>query len=183
MGIPPRVLGFLVFAHDYRIPKVSCHQFHKRPSHRGFTLVEIIAVLVLLGILAFGILSFASDTRTGLSAETNRVKSHLRYAQIRAQADIYEWRLVFTDTQTYQIGPVVSPGGGFTPQIIPGTNETQRTLENGVTVSANTTIRFDSWGRPLTDGGMPIGASQTMVLSDGVRAQDILITAQTGLIP
>ena len=125
----------------------------------------------------------ASNTRSGLISETNRVKSHLRYAQIRAQADIYEWRLVFTDNQTYQIGPIVSPGAGFTPQIIPGTSETQRALDNGVTVAANTTIQFDSWGRPLTDAGFPIGASQTVTLSDGARAQEILITAQTGLIP
>lgn len=168
---------------NYRIPEVSCHQFLRRPYQRGFTLVEIVAVLILLGFLAFGILSFASDTRTGLTAETNRVKSHLRYAQIRAQADIYEWRLVFTDNQTYQIGPVVNPGAGFTPQNIPGTSETQRTLDHGVTVAANTTIRFDSWGRPLTDAGIPRGTSQTMTLSDGEGAQDILITAQTGLIP
>lgn len=159
------------------------YQVLKRPYQRGFTLVEIVAVLILLGILAFGILSFASDTRTGLSTETNHVKSHLRYAQIRAQADIYEWRLAFTDNQTYQIGPVVSPGAGFTPQKIPGTSETQRTLDHGVTVAGNPTIQFDSWGRPLTAAGIPLGASQTMVLSDGEGAQDILISAQTGLIP
>jgi prepilin-type N-terminal cleavage/methylation domain-containing protein len=132
----------------------------------GFTLIEVVATLILLGILALGVVSVLPSSNVTLATEADRLSSHLRYAQIRAQADTYQWRLVFTDTTTYQIGPVVVPGEGFTPGIVPGT-----------------AIRFDSWGRPLSDTGVLLDADQTITLTEGARNQSITILAETGLIP
>jgi prepilin-type N-terminal cleavage/methylation domain-containing protein len=149
----------------------------------GFTLIEVVATLILLGILALGVVSVLPSSNVTLATEADRLSSHLRYAQIRAQADTYQWRLVFTDTTTYQIGPVVVPGEGFTPGIVPGTGAMERTLTEGVTASAGTAIRFDSWGRPLSDTGVLLDADQTITLTEGARNQSITILAETGLIP
>lgn len=159
----------------------------RRPSpHRrrsGFTLIEIAAVLILLGVLAAGALSVLPRSDAALATEADRLAFHLRYTQIRAQADTYQWRLAFIDSQTYQVGPVVIPGAGFTPAIVPGTGGTQRTLRDGVTVPAQPVIHFDSWGRPLSDAGVPLGADQTITLTQGDRNVAVTIHAETGLIP
>lgn len=135
----------------------------------------------MLSIIAAGVVSVLPTSNVSLATEADRLSSHLRYAQIRAQADIYQWRLVFTDTTTYQIGPVVVPGAGFTPGIVPGAGATQRALTDGVTTTTGTVIRFDSWGRPMNDGGV-LGV-QTITLSQGAQNQVITIRAGTGLIP
>ncbi len=147
----------------------------------GFTLVEAVATLVLLGILGGGVVSVLPGSNVTLTAEADRLSSHLRYAQIRAQADSYQWRVVFTNTTSYQIGPVI-PGAGFTPGIIPGAGAMEGNLAEGVTTPAGTVIRFDSWGRPWSDAGTLLGADQTIILTDGARNQSITILAGTGLI-
>lgn len=149
---------------------------------RGFTLIEIIAILVLLSIIAVGAVSILPASNARLAKEAGRLSSHLRYAQIRAQADTYQWRLVFTNANTYRIGPVVVPGAGFTPGIVPG-GGTQGTLTDGVTTTSGTVIRFDSWGRPLNDAGTLLGADQTITLTQGTQSRNITIRAGTGLIP
>lgn len=149
----------------------------------GFTLMEVMTVLVLLGIVAVGVLSALPGSNVDLASEADRLKSHLRYAQIRAQSDTYEWRLVFSDDRTYQIGPVVIPGAGFTPDVVPGTGATERLLEDSITATSGTAIRFDSWGRPLTDGGTLLFSNQTITLTAGDQSRSITIQAQTGLIP
>ena len=151
--------------------------------HCGFTLIEIIAILVLLSIIAVGAVSILPASNSRLATEADRLSSHLRYAQIRAQADTYQWRLVFTDATTYRIGPVVVPGAGFTPGIVPGAGGTQGILTDGVTTTSGTVIRFDSWGRPLNDAGTLLGADQTITLTQGTQTRNITIRAGTGLIP
>ena len=143
------------------------------PAHfrGGFTLVEAVATLVLLGILGGGVVSVLPGSNVTLTAEADRLSSHLRYAQIRAQADSYQWRVVFTNTTSYQIGPV-----------IPGAGAMEGNLAEGVTTPAGTVIRFDSWGRPWSDAGTLLGADQTIILTDGARNQSITILAGTGLI-
>ena len=149
----------------------------------GFTLIEIAAVLIVLGVLAAGALSVLPRNEAALVTEADRLAFHLRYTQIRAQADTHQWRLAFIDNQTYQLGPVVIPGAGFTPAVVPGTGGTQRTLTDGVTAPAQTVIRFDSWGRPLSDAGVPLGADQIITLTQGGRNAAVTIHAETGLIP
>ena len=153
---------------------------HSSRRRSGFTLMEIMTVLVLLGVMAVASLN---NSNMELDSETERLKSHLRYAQIRAQGDTYQWHLVFTDSRTYQIGPVVVTGAGFTPGIVPGTGTTQGTLDDGVITTNGTVIRFDSLGRPVSDNGSLLTSNQTITLVDGEETRDITIQAQTGLIP
>lgn len=153
------------------------------PRRGGFSLIEVIAILVLFGILAVGALSVLPDSNTDLATQAHRLSSNLRYAQIRAQADTYQWRLVFTDATTYEIGPVVIPGAGFTPTVVPGETANQGTLTGGVTATAGTAIRFDSWGRPLSDAGTLLGADQTITLTQDGRTASVVIRAGTGFIP
>lgn len=148
----------------------------------GFTLIEILAVLFLITVLAAGVVSSIPDSRLVLPVEADRLSSHIRYTQIRAQSDVYQWRLAFTDTRTYEIGPVIIPGAGFTPTPIPGSSATQRTLPSGVTADADIVIRFDSWGRPLTDAGSLLSSDLSVTLTEGGESRQLTILAGTGLI-
>ena len=56
---------------------------------RGFTLVEVIAVLLLLGIIVAVAVSRIS-IRGDLTSQTDIVKSHLRFVQLKAMADDWE---------------------------------------------------------------------------------------------
>lgn len=141
------------------------------------------AILILLGILAVGTVSILPDSNATLAAESIRLRSHLRYTQIRAQSDIHQWRLVFTNATTYEIGPIVLPGAGFTPAIVPGTGTTHGTLTAGVTTPAGTVIRFDSWGRPRNESGTLLISDQTITLTQGGHTRNITIRMTTGLIP
>lgn len=64
----------------------------KRHSFPGFTLIEIIAVLILVGIIASVAVShiyFSADADADLTA----LKSYLRYTQGKAMADVTPWRI------------------------------------------------------------------------------------------
>lgn len=154
-----------------------------RKHQKGFTIIEVLGVLLLLGVIAIGVVSVMPNSNVSVATEAEQLRSHLRFAQIRAQADTYQWRLVFTSTQTYQVGPVVVPGPGFTPRTVPGTGTNQRTMTDGVATTAGTVVRFDSWGRPLSDAGALLGADLTITLTRGTETQTITIEAGTGLIP
>lgn len=155
---------------------------HTWQNSRGFSLIEIISVLLLLSIIAVVTVINLPASNASLVAEADRLSSHLRYAQIRAQADTYQWRLFFTSASTYQIGPVIVPGAGFTPGIIPGTGMTQN-LTDGIIATGASVIRFDSWGRPLNAAGALLGTDQTISLTQGANSRSIIIRESTGFIP
>lgn len=149
----------------------------------GFTLIEILAILILLGILAVGAVSVIPASTASLATQADRLSADLRYAQVRAQADTHHWRLIFTDATTYQLGPVVVPGAGFTPGTVPSSGTTQGVLTDGVSATAGTVIRFDSWGRPMNDAGALLGADQTITLTQADQSLSVVIRPVTGFIP
>ena len=148
----------------------------------GFTLIETIAALVLIGILTAVIFSQKNQIDAEFTREIDTLKSHLRHAQLRAQNDVYPWRLVFSSSSSYQLGPVISPGDGFTPSLIPGTQENQRNLGENITTTSGTVIHFDSWGRPTTETGTLLSSNQNIILSKNGVSKTITIVANTGLI-
>jgi prepilin-type N-terminal cleavage/methylation domain-containing protein len=53
-------------------------------NNRGFTLIEVIAVLIILGILAVVVISRSNNMDASLYSEAEVIKTHLRYAQTQA---------------------------------------------------------------------------------------------------
>lgn len=140
-------------------------------------------MLTLIGALAAIGVGMMPQSNAGITSEANRLASHIRYTQLRAQSDIYSWRLVFTDDQTYELGPVIIPGPGYTPSTVPGSGANLRTLTNDIKATAGTVVRFDSWGRPTDDNGNVLANDQIITLTQGDLSQTITILANTGLIP
>ena len=73
--------------------EVSQTHAHKH----GFTLLEVMAVMVIMGIIGVFVLSGRADSRANLVGRTEAVKAHLRYAQSRAMStDDRVWGIIFS---------------------------------------------------------------------------------------
>jgi MSHA pilin protein MshC len=150
-------------------------QSSKTTDKRGFTLLELIAALVVFAVIAAVVISRMQPPTGSLYAETNTVKSDLRYAQLKA---------LQCDDSTITWGMQLNAGsitllknGSAWTNPLPGETGSTHTLASGVTLSSSaSTVTFNSWGSP--------GAGNvTITLTQGSSTQSITITSGTGYIP
>jgi len=148
----------------------------RRNAH-GFTLIEIIAVLGIIGIMsAVTVTIFSSLYKYKLTSEVEILKTHLRYAQSRAMNDTMNdtvpfplWGIGFS-TGSYELQKNGSPAS-----TLPNETDYTHTLA-GVTLVAPTPteVTFDIWGSP--------GASDITIRLSAGETRDITVTANTGFI-
>lgn len=134
----------------------------------GFTMMEVIAVLVLLGIMSAILFSHANNSgvEAELSGAADVVKSHLRFAQTKAMNSDLSWGINFSGaTYTLQDANAV-------------TAPLPTDLPQGVTFSSTVNpLMFDTrWGSPGSSG-------ITVTVSKGGIDTTITVTANTGFIP
>ena len=82
-----------------------------REDERGFTLVEVIITILLMGIV-FAIASsmwFRAIESRKVDSATNQVAADLRLAHSRATNRLGDWQVIFAGDSTYTIGPAGSP--------------------------------------------------------------------------
>jgi len=142
--------------------------------HRGFTMIEMVIVLIVMAIVATFILAGATPGSNDLIAQAEILKSHLRYAQIRAMNDTVPWGIRIPDTGSY----VLYKNNAQATSLLPGESAQTHTLPTVITVTAGTgsTYNFDDFGSPGT-------STQTITLSQGTTTSNITITKNTGYIP
>jgi len=132
-----------------------------RRCERGFTIIEIIVVLIVLGILTAVVVSRGSSTAAyTLRSEVDVIKTHLRYAQARAMNTSSVWGIRFrNDNDSYYLYRYVSGQPVWKSRMIfPGENSALVDLPSGMTAVFGTsgggkgrTVSFDSWGVPFTN--------------------------------
>lgn len=147
------------------------NEYHKTTANnRGFTLIEVIAVLIVAGIL----LAIAADhilsTEHDLISQADIVKSHLRFAQLKAlHDDTATWGIAFSNDHY-----TLRNGNADAAISLPSENSNSYSFSSGVT-SATATINFNSWGSPGTND-IPI------TLSQNGATTTFTITGNTGFI-
>lgn len=141
-------------------------------GERGFTLIEVIAVLIIAGIVsAVAISRGVSASSFSLSSETQILKTNLRYAQAKALSDNTSWGLTLT-SGSYTL----QNNGANSSNVLPGESLATHAMPAGVTCAGAATVTFDHWGSPGT-------TTQTITLSGGGDTNTITITRETGFIP
>ena len=174
----------------------SCLVTMKRTSktyinQHGFTMLEMVVVLILLAIFATAVVSRFGASGTELITETDILKSNLRYAQIRAMNDTVTWGLNFSSNTTYTLYRDGSKAAN-PPYYLPAEDNNNlagdsliHTFTGNVIITAGvgTTISFNEWGTPVDGSGVPLSSDTTITLSDGAQTIGITITKNTGYIP
>jgi len=144
------------------------------PGEKGFTIIEVIAVIVLISILAAYAAS-RMNLDTNLQAEADIFKSNLRYAQQIALCgnNTYTWRIGVGEN-SYTFTRLDSANNSVNMWLPSGDSTVN--FPTGITAGWTGTINFDQWGSP---GGDDI----IITLDDGSTTRDITVTKNTGFVP
>ncbi len=140
-------------------------------DEQAFTLVEVIAVLLIIGIIAAVAVSRVLSTQQDLVAQTDVIKSHLRFAQLKAlNDDTAPWGIAFSGSSY-----TLQCSGAAAAINLPAESSPTRSLPSGTTITSPSTVSFDLWGSP--------GAADiSITLSAGGETSTITLAGNTGFI-
>lgn len=121
-------------------------------SNSGFTLVEVIAVLVLIGIISAVVVPRLPKVGESEFAERLLLKSNLRYARQRSMDTTNKWTVSFSGN-SYKLSNDGTWSSAF-PSIDPDDNPS--THDAAVSFSGASEVEFTS------PDGTPAGGTQTI---------------------
>jgi prepilin-type N-terminal cleavage/methylation domain-containing protein len=140
----------------------------RTPNSKGMTLIELLAVLVIIGILSAIVIPrlnlTVTSSRASVDGAAYMIASDIRYAQEFAMANRVSKSVTFTSgSSVYTFTPTsnLDPSGR---------------LPSGVTTSNNFTITFNSLGEPTTGGG------GSVTVSNGIQTKTITVVNYTGKV-
>jgi len=142
-------------------------------NNKGFTLIEAIAVLIILGIVSAAVISRGMATAdVDLQVEVDTLKSHLRYAQYLAMNNVSpaKWGIQINGQSYTLVRNLTGNGTTFdSPYNLPNESSATHSISP---FSATSTVLFDEWGSP--------GVANINIALGG---KTIEIKAGTGFIP
>ncbi len=151
----------------------------------GFTLVELIFVILIMGILAVSVIPKWTGTSLGVEFEARRLVNVIRYTQALSVATGQRYRWVKVSSSSYSIlnqsgTAIILPSGG-----------TILTLSNNVSIGSlsnlpDSLVAFDSQGVPYTTSSTPgttLGSTAGIPMtSSGGQTRTVQITPSTGYV-
>ncbi|HET97358.1 MAG TPA: prepilin-type N-terminal cleavage/methylation domain-containing protein [Desulfurivibrio alkaliphilus] len=151
----------------------------------GFTLVEVVLVLILLAILALVIIGrLTSPREVEAAAQAATLKNHLRYAQLRAinsggpaAPDIWGIEKVGDGYRLFRR----EEDGGLTTFRFPAEESDTVTAPLLEWAGGFSLVGFDYYGRPFTDLIDFTPQAGEIKVAGGAHA--VTITRETGFIP
>lgn len=141
---------------------------------RGFTLLELISVLLILGIVSSGVILRYAPGDQSLPAQADLFARTLRHTQAMAMTRGVALTLNTRSSSRY----VISDGAVI---IRDSANQLQNfVLENGVTLSTGN-LRFDSLGRPLAGADL-MSVAQSWTLRGESAKVTVQVQPLTGFV-
>lgn len=154
----------------------------KRISVNGFTVLELVLVILIIGVIAVTTVPNWTATQQGIEYEARRLLGDLRYTQAMSMTTGQRYRLVITSSNSYQI---LNPSGS--PVMLP-TGGTSLILSNNITFGSltnlpNSLVAYDSNGIPYVDTASPgtaLSSTAVIPLVSGSATRNVSITPDTG---
>jgi prepilin-type N-terminal cleavage/methylation domain-containing protein len=142
----------------------------RTPNFKGFTLIEVIAVMIVIGILAATVLSRidfgTTSSRASADGAAYMIASDIRYAQEFAMANRISKSIVFTNgSSSYTFSPTST-----------GMDPSGQLQSIGATIGTTVTFTFNSLGEPTAGGG------NSVTVSSGGQSRTITVTQYTGKV-
>ena len=144
-------------------------------SERGFTMMELVAVMIIMGILAVSAASFFNRKEFDAAGFANEVRAQLAYGQKVAVA---ARRTVTATVAGNTVGLTMCTDFACTGNVAvaspQGESSFTRTAPPNVTISPDTTFVFNAQGAPSTGSALTVNGGGT--------SRIITIEAGTGYV-
>jgi len=145
-------------------------------SESGFTLVELLTVLVIMGALSVAIALRWEPRDSSLPAQADQLGRVLRHAQALA---MHQGRTLTLDIQSATTYAVTDGAASIRD---PGGELLAYALVEGATLSGSD-VSFDSLGRPINGSpGTLSAAAQSWTLNAGSSSASVTLQPLTGFV-
>jgi len=148
-------------------------KFGHNLTRAGFTIVELVAVMIITAALAITAVAKFDMSATEIDVMSRVLRSNIQFAQEMAMTQGSTFGLRIVSTTSYEIYDG-SPG---TPATDPLTQGSLVVDISPVTFTTSTGVAFDSDGRPDNVSDLVIGLSDS-----GGRTRTITISRNTGFV-
>ena len=162
-------------------------------NQRGFTLVEITAVLVLMAIISAYVIGRSVNTeQIDIAAQTDRIRNQIRYTQAAAMKQYDDTLKVWgikcnASPNQYWLFQGQNPDDAARQKIYPGEQNLKIALaDRGVDSMTAFTLFFDRFGRPFTaytdeTTNVPLANPLTINISSTGQNRTIRVSPETGV--
>jgi prepilin-type N-terminal cleavage/methylation domain-containing protein len=163
-----------------------------KPSDQGFTLIEIVVVMVLVSIIATVAFTRSITTdKLNLVSRADKIQTHLRYAQSMAMKTNDVWGIFCNGSQYWLFNGYTGPEV-MTGIELPGENSNVIDLADSGLAIYPFWVYFDNFGKPYNSysgpgTNSPVLTGSPLIITiasteDASLNRKFSITPETGLI-